>query len=484
MGLKKNFCYSSILTLANYIFPLLTFPYVSRVLGVDAIGKYNFVDNIIQIFFVISMLGVGIVGVREIAQHKGNKEELAKYISALLFLNLGTTFIALLTLITCIFIVPKFSDYQTLLAIGCFKLLFSSLLIDWFFRGIEDFEYITKRTLIIRIAFVASVFLFIKEQSDYNLYYFLITISIVINAIVNMVYAHKYTRFTLDFKIVRRLIKPILILGGYSILAWLYNSFSTAYLGFVTNDTEVGYYSVATKLYNIFLSILSAFTAVMLPRLSQFIHDSKHDEFQRLLQKSFNLVFTVAIPVMAFSIIYADDIISIIAGAGYEKASISMRIIMPLVLIVGLEQILIIQILMPLAKEKEVIINTIWGAVVGISLNLLLTTSLFSIGAAISWLMAEITVMISAFYFIRTRTSFKFSFISYKQISTLAIWSFASIYICHILFYEFGLVPRIILSALVFFCLIYIEEKFYARNAIIAEITIAVLRILHIKKRY
>lgn len=178
MSIKKNFFYSSFLTLANYIFPLLTFPYVSRILGADSIGKYNFIDNIIQILIIMSMLGIGTVGVREIAQTKTSQERLNKSFTALLAFNALSTFIAIILLLILLYVVPKFTDYRDLLIVGGLKLLSTFLLIDWLYRGLEDFKFITQRTLIIRILFVISVFLFVKNKEDYTLYYFLIVFSI------------------------------------------------------------------------------------------------------------------------------------------------------------------------------------------------------------------------------------------------------------------------------------------------------------------
>ena len=176
MSIKRNFLYSSFLTVANYIFPLLTFPYVSRVLGVEAIGKYNFTDNIIQIFIIVSMLGIETIGVREIAQNKTDQDKLNKSFTALLLFNAITTLIAILVLFAAIFIVPKFADYKDLLLVGSLKLFSMFLLIDWFYKGIEDFKFITQRTVIIRTLFVVSVFALVRSPQDCLLYYFLSSI--------------------------------------------------------------------------------------------------------------------------------------------------------------------------------------------------------------------------------------------------------------------------------------------------------------------
>ena len=470
MSIKKNFFYSSFLTLANYIFPLLTFPYVSRILGAESIGKYNFIDNIIQIFIIVSMLGIGTVGVREIAQSRISQERLNKSFTALLAFNAISTIIAIILLVILLFTIPKFADYRNLLIVGGLKLLSTFLLIDWFYRGLEDFKFITQRTLIVKILFIVSVFIFIKNKEDYTLYYFLITISITVNAIVNLFYAKKYIQIDFDIQEIKRITKPILVLGIYYILAWLYNSFSTSFLGFISTDEQVGYYSTATKLYTIFLSVITAFTTVMLPRLSQLISQNKLDEFQQRINKSFNIVLTITIPFTIFAIFFASDIIYIIAGPGYNGAIIPMMIIMPIILIVSIAQILIIQILTPLKKDKEMMICTIWGAFTGLILNLILVPHMLCNGAAICWLVSEFVVMSSAIYFICNKTIIKLPFKSIKKrVVPLLITCFFC-YVLQTIFSDINILVRLVTSAIIIVFITYLTEKFLTKNPIIYEI--------------
>ena len=158
MGLlKKNIIYSGILTTANYIFPLLTYPYVSRVLGVSNIGACNFVDSVINYFLILSALGIGVVGIREIAKNKVDKLE--QTFSKLFTINTITTSIALAVLLVAIHFVPDFQEYYELMWVGVLKLVFNYLLIEWFYKGMEDFKYITNRTVAVRFIYVVSVFI-------------------------------------------------------------------------------------------------------------------------------------------------------------------------------------------------------------------------------------------------------------------------------------------------------------------------------------
>lgn len=395
-GIKKNFLYSTILTTANYIFPFLTYPYVSRVLGVTNIGICNFVDSIINYFVLFSMMGISIVGIREIAKSKGEKQSLNKTFSSLFALNAMTTFILLVALVISIYTVPKLYVHKELMWLGVLKLAANFLTLDWLYRGLENFKYITARTIAVKTVYVISVFVFVHEQSDYPIYYLLLCLMVVVNAFINAFHSRKFVRFSFRIVNVKSYVKPFFSMGTYMILTSMYTSFNVAFLGFCSGETEVGYYTTATKLYTILLSLFTAFTGVMLPRMSSLVSEQRYDEFRLLLQRSFNALVAFAVPLVYFCIVMAPQIILVISGKGYEGAIPPMRIVMPLMLIIGYEQILIIQTLMPLKADKQILRNTICGASVGLLLNFALVPYLHSIGSAIVWFSSELVVLCSA----------------------------------------------------------------------------------------
>ena len=399
-SIKTNFLYSSILTSANYIFPLITYPYVSRVLGVTNIGICNFVDSIINYFVLFSMMGVTIAGIREVARNKGDKEELNRVFSALFWLNTITTTIALFMLVGITLFVDQLRGHWQLMLIGALKLVMSYLLIEWLYRGLEEFRFITIRTLAIRALFVMSVFLFVRQANDYPIYYLLCALMISGNAVLNLWYSRRFVSLKLHRLEISTMIKPYFVLGVYSLLTSTYTSLNVTYLGFVAGETEVGYYSTASKLYFIFIAFFTAFTNVMLPRMSTLLSEGKIDEFKSLLRRSNNVLFTFSIPFIILTVIYAPIIIRIIAGEGYEGAILPMQILMPLILIIGYEQIIIVQGLTPLKMDKAILINSIIGASMGIILNIVLVPTYKSVGSSIVWLSCEICVLVSAQFFI------------------------------------------------------------------------------------
>lgn len=409
-SIKTNILYSSILTTANYIFPLITYPYVSRVLGVTNIGICNFVDSIINYFSMFSLMGIVAVGIRNVAAAKNDRNELSKTLTNLFWLNTVSTLIVVAALCLSIFLVPKFQEHKELLFVGVMKVIFSYLMIDWFYRGIEDFKYITNRGLLIRLGYVIGIFVFVREKDDYGVYYLLSVMMIVVNAVMNLWHSRKFATISLNLRKVeiRKYLPSFLTLGLYIILTSMYTTFNVAYLGFACDETEVGYYTTATKLHTIFLSIFSAFTGVMLPRMSSLLNEGNREDFKIMISKSIRILIAFSLPLIAFTEVFAGDIISVISGPGYELAILPMQIVMPLILIIGYEQIIVIQVLMPLKKDRAIFIGSLAGAAVGIIMNILVVGQLKSIGSAIVWFSSEIVVLAVSQFF--TNRNIKISF--------------------------------------------------------------------------
>lgn len=410
--LKRNFLYNSALTISNYIFPLLTFPYVTRVLGVANIGIYSFVDSIVNFFLLFATLGVSIVGIREISKSRTFENEyvMSQTFSNIFIFNLLFTIITLASLLIAVFFVPAFSEAKEMLYIGGAKILFSLFLIEWLYKGVEDFRYITIRSIIVKFVYVIAVFIFIREKNDYVLYFGLSAGMVFVNSIINWVYKGKYVRLVLKGVSFDKFSKPIFTLGIYMFLTSMYTSFNMLFLGFSTNEQEVGYYATATKLYGLILTLFTALTTVMLPRISSLVVQGNLEEVNKLINKSFEILFSFSVPVVIVSVILAPQIIGIIAGDGYEGAILPMRIVMPLVLVIGIAQILVIQILMPIKDDKSILINSVIGALLSVLLNILIVREMGSQGSAIVLLFSEIIVTICAAFFVYEKTGIQVPF--------------------------------------------------------------------------
>lgn len=391
-SIKRNFAYKSVLTLSNYLMNFITFPYVSRVLGVERIGLVGFVDNTVNYFLLFATMGVGLLGVREIASVKENRLQRSQVFSNILGLNLVFTLATLFVYLLCVTLIPKLNQYEELFYIGTAKILFTAFLIEWFFTGVENFRYITMRSMFIKLLYVIAVFIFIKDVDDYRLYFILTVGVVVINALINMIYVKRFIQFDFRGIRLRQYIKPNITLGIYALMTSMYLTFNVMFLGLVSNNTQVGYYTTAHKLYMVVLGFFTAFTNVMLPRMSSLLANGEKERFQELINKSFTAMATFSIPMIICSIILAPQIIYILSGPGYEGAILPMRIIMPAALFVGIAQVLAVQILMPMKRDKILLTASIIGASISLLINITIVSHLQSIGSAIVLLCSEMAV--------------------------------------------------------------------------------------------
>lgn len=403
MSLKQNFTFKAILTILNPLIGALTFPYVSRILGVENLGLVDFVDNTINYFLLFAMMGIGTIGVRAIASNVGSRNELSKTFSNLLGINLCFTIVMLVAYLLLITFVSKFSQFSELFYIGIAKILFTTLLIEWFFTGIEDFKFITLRTLLIKVIYVACVFIFIKEPSDYLLYFILTVLTIVVNAIVNLLYSRNFVSIEFKELLSCRFLKENIQIGVYAIMTSMYLTFNVMYLGLVTNNQQVGFYTSAYRLYTLILGLFSAFSHVMFPRMSNLLANGNNEEYQKYINNSFEFVILFSVPMAVCGVILAPELIYLLCGAGYEGAILPMRIILPALIPVGLAHVLVMMVLMPQKNDKLLLIASMIGALTSIVLNFSIISKSGSIGSAIVLLAAEIIVTgIYLFYSIKS----------------------------------------------------------------------------------
>lgn len=468
MSIFKNFLYNSALTISTYLINFLIFPYISRVLGVDNIGLIGYVDNIINYFILFSTLGIQTVGIREIASVKSNKVKVTEVFNNLISFQITALSIVISIYLIFIFFVPSLSSYKQFLLVGLGKLLFMPLMIEWLFIGYEDFRYITIRSIIIKILYLVSVFIFVRNKSDVFIYFLLTSLSFCINSIVNIISSHKYLILS-DFKFsLGPYIKSIIKLGLFLLITSLYSTFNYVYLGSVSLPAQVGFYYTAIKLYDVIMQFFRAYTSVAMPRMSEYVSNNDNISFQRLIDKSYNALFSYTIPMIFMSILLAPFIVKLIAGEGYEQSVVSMRIIIPVMIISGINQINGIQILMPLHKDNVLLITGTLAAIVGIIFNVIFDPSLGAIGASVTVLMSELTGCIGGLYYTIKNKIVKFPTILFFK---YLLSSFPYLCIYHLIFlFSWNITFLYLLTIILFAFYFYIQQVYICHNELIFRI--------------
>lgn len=394
-SIKKNAILNMTKTVMGLLFPLITFPYASRVLQPTGLGKVNFAHSIISYFSMIAALGISTYGVREAAKCREDKDSLTKFVKEILSINLIATVISYVLLAISIILVPKFSEYRYLLIVCSGTILFTTLGMDWLYTALEEFSYITIRSIIFQFLSLILLFVFVHKPEDYLIYAAIGVISSVGSNICNFVHARKYINLKQNISInLRQHIKPIFTFFAMSIAISIYTALDTTMLGFISGDEQVGFYSAATRINKIVLSVITAASSVLLPRLSFYIAQHDDESFHVLSEKALKLIILLSLPCAVGLSLIARPVILLLSGSNYIDAIPVMQMMNPIIIAISLSGLIGIQILMPLGKEKITLFSVIIGAIINFTLNMFLIPKKGSLGAAIATVCAESFVTI------------------------------------------------------------------------------------------
>lgn len=392
-SIKINFIYNLLNTVTSLLFPLITFPYVSRILMPEGIGLVNFYQSIIQYIVLLSSLGIPMYAIRETAKCRDDKQKCSITTLEILSLHFILTFIGYLIVFILCCSVSEIKNNITLFLILSAQLFFTVIGCDWFYQGVEDFKYITIRSIIVRILSVIFLFIFVKSREDILLYGIYCVAGIYAGNIFNFIRLRKY----LDFSIIRKLkpfrhLKPALKIFVLNLITSLYVNLNSVMLGFIKGPESVGFFSAATKITQLLLGLTNALGTVMLPRLSNLIANNNYTEFNRLSNIAIKFMFAVTLPLSIAVIMLADNLILLLSGNAYIESIPTLQIISFIIFAIGLSGVLGIQILYPQGKESIVIKSTAVGAVINLLLNFILIPKFSHHGAAVATLLAEIGV--------------------------------------------------------------------------------------------
>lgn len=453
-NLSKSIIYNLILTVSGYIFPILTFPYVTRILGPESYGMANYVLGIVDYAVLLSTLGIGTIGVREIAKCNGDEKKMNTVFSSLLSLHLILALFILFVYLINVFAVGQFRvNYQAYL-IGLIKILANVFLIEWLYEGMQDFRYITIRSIVIKLLYVIAVFIFIRSPQDYIVYILLSVLLFLVNAIINWRKSKQLVSFQFSFSGIRQYFGPAFSVGLNSILLSFYGTFIVLYLGLINGNTSVGYYTTATKLYAILLSVLSAFNGGLMPYINSLYGRGDQQAMKEAISKSLNLVLMFSIPVATYGLLMADDIITIIAGPEYSNSIIPFKIIIFNIILVGVSQVTELQVLLTINKTRQILFCTGISVVGSVLIMVLFTPRYAEISAAYAVMIPHVLEAILLYYFAKKGMDFLFP---WRSFSLYIVDSFFMILILLIIRNVCdGVIIRVLLSIISFFAYIMV----------------------------
>jgi O-antigen/teichoic acid export membrane protein len=400
-NLKKNLVYNFLLSCSQVLMPLISIPYISRILTPEGIGKVSFIDSLSYCFVTIAEFGITVYGIREIAQIKHDKDQLRKRVSELVVLHCITSAITLIFYgITVYILWQKIQDIRLIFFSVSF-LLVNAFACEWYFWGLEKFRYITLRSFISRLLGIISLFILVKEPADYYLYYGIITTAAIINLLLNLINVFKQLPLTFKHiqwkRHIRNTLTTYSISIVYSIMIWLDN----VLLGIVSTAAVVGMYAMSTKMIRVGVSLFTDMFLVLYPRTATLLYQEKDKELQQTILHSVQLVFVTTIPASMGIFLLAEPLVKTILASSFYQVSVNIQILALLPLIKTYSLFLNKQILMAHGKEKLQLYGLIIGSGAYIVLMLGLSYYLQDLGACYALILGEIIVLVLGYFFVK-----------------------------------------------------------------------------------
>lgn len=395
-SIKINAVVNTLRTISTMIFPLITFPYTSRILGPEGIGKVNFATSFLGYFILFASIGIPMYGIRAVAKVRDDKNELSNVSQELFVMHLAISLISLLGFLSMIFINKKIYDEKSLFILVSSSIVLSTMGLNWLYQGLEQYIYITVRSIVFSTISTVAIFLLIKSKNDYLLYAGITIFSSLGSSVLNFYNARKILlKKRIDKWQFKRHLKSMFMVYGMTFIGSLYLQLDTIMLGFMSTARNVGYYTASIKLTKMVMGIIISFSDVLLPRLSYYLANNLKHEFDRMLSKSFAINLLITIPTVISMMILSEEIILVFAGKEYLSAIPSVIITAPIILFIGLTYIIGIQIFYSMGEDKKMVISFSLAALASLVLNYFLIPRYAHIGAAIATLLAEFVVLIA-----------------------------------------------------------------------------------------
>lgn len=403
ISIKGNLILNFLRVFSTAFITIFTMPYINRILGADSVGKIEYVFTILYYFILFSSLGIPIYGIREVSKNREDPKKLYNLVLELMIILFGTTIIAYIILFGIVIYVPFFEPYKNLIYIMSAMILLNNISAEWYFQGIENQKFITVRNIIVKLIVFGLIFLLIKNHSDAYIYAFLVVMLWFGANIVGFIFIlDKLLKQKFVFKDlnIKKHYKPMLTVFVTTVSMSIYLQLANFFIGTISGDKYVGYYLTANSLVRSVITFISVLGSVMLPRLSYLFENDK-DKYKSYLQKTFSFMMLLAIPCTIYFFLFSDNIILFMGGEKFMPASLTMKILSPLCIVVSFAYFFGLLILYPQGLEKIYTKATIISALFSIVLYLFLIKHFQQNGAAAVVVISEILAVIYMGYYIR-----------------------------------------------------------------------------------
>lgn len=469
-----NYILNLIKTTLSILFPLISYPYVSRILSVDGLGAINFSTSFINYFLLIATFGINIYAVREGAKYRDNKKLLGKFVTEMLLISICTAILSFFLLFFSL-LLPALSEYRALILIFSITIVFNVVGMEWFFQLMEDYQYITLRAIVFQILSLISLFIFVKDRNDIYVY---ALITVTANAGSQMLNLFRLTKEVEIFKYkgynIIPYFKPMFLIFLTLLSMNAYRYLDVTFLGFLKNDLSVGYYSLSTKIINVIISMVSSVTVILTPRLAYHYKNKEFNKFFKIAYGSFDFILLLAIPIVVGVFSFSPVLVDFLGGSNFVPSVVTVRILSLTILFSNLNALLITPILTVMNQEKTVLKIFIFAVIFNIVTNMILIPIMDFNGSAIVTVLTEAIICILSVLSVRNVFVIKKLF---KNIFQYLVACFI-IVLCKIIISEF-----ILSSGIVFIVTVFVSIILYFGILILFKNDLVVQAINEIKNR-
>lgn len=410
----KNYLYNLTYQIFSLFVPLVTTPYISRVLGANLIGIYSYTSSIVSYFTLVAALGINMYGQREIAYCRGLKEKESIVFWKIFYIKLVTVLFAM---ITYIFFLLFYKKYQTVFSIQIITILAVFFDVTWFYQGKENFQIIAIRNILVKLICAIAIFIFVKETNDFNVYVFINVLSVFVsNVLLCLGIPSQICKVSFSKINSMESIKPILEFFIPIIAVQIYSVLDKTMIGaLASNTSENGYYEQTQKIINIGMAIVTSIGPVLYPSVSRLYAENRFQYAKKIVEKSFRLVFLISCPI-AFGIMgIAKNFVPVFFGEGFEPVIKLLYIYAFVIFFIPVSNVAGYVVLNPTKQQNKATLAVIIGAIVNFTLNMFLIPRYYSMGAAIATVIAEVIVSVFHMYFVRSYISIRNSILEWTK---------------------------------------------------------------------
>lgn len=406
--LFKNFTSLSILQVANYIFPLVTLPYLVRVLGAEKYGLVNFAAAFAAYFTIITDYGFNLSATQEISVNRENSNRVSEIFSSVFTIKMMLFVLSSVMFFIIVLVFPIFKENLTLFIVTFLSVLGTALFPLWFYQGIERMKYILIISVSVRLITTILIFVLIKSENDFIKFAGLNTVTQFVIGIIGLQFA--LNKFGLRYRFPNKTLIIQQLKNGWNLFLStisinLYTTSNVFILGLFAPANVVGYYAAADKIRMAFQGILSPMSQSVFPYVNKMLSES-YDRFISFNKKLFKIALIVGAIISIMLFLFAEPIVNIILGKDYQPSILVLRIIAWLPLIIFLSNVLGIQTMLPMNKQKNFSIILFFAAMISLALLFILVPIYFAIGTAITALATEIFVTLAFFIFVKRNKIF------------------------------------------------------------------------------